>query len=137
MSPTANAGRRPRGVELCRVVLGIAAHGAIGRHVGDDQPDRPVALGLQGEDAVIFERAGEQHGKGDRLAEHRRDRLGIGVLRQDPVDRRAEPHQAAAQRERVDLKRLDQIVGRGAAGELKSGRSGAAASGDRTPVATR
>ena len=108
-------------VQLCRIVLGIAAHSTIGRHIRHDHPDRPVALGLKGKDAVIFEGAGEQHGKGDRLSEHRRDRLGIGVLRQDAVDRRAEPHQAAAQRERIDLKRLDQIIRRGAVGGAQIG----------------
>jgi hypothetical protein len=35
------------------------------------------------------------------------------VLHQDAVDRRPQPHQPAAQRERVDLERLDDIVGSG------------------------
>jgi hypothetical protein len=33
------------------------------------------------------------------------------VLRQDAVDRRAEPHQPSAQRERIDAKGLHEIVG--------------------------
>ena len=102
--------RRHR-VEPVAVVLRIAAHRALGRDVGDDQPDRPVALGLQRKDAVIFELPGEHDGQGDRLAEHRRHRLRIVVLRQDAVDRRPQPHQAAAQCKRIDAKRLDQIVG--------------------------
>ena len=93
------------------VVLRIAAHRALGRHIGDDEAHRPIAFRLQGEDAVIFERAGQHHGERDRLAENRRYRLGVIVLRQDAVDRRAEPYQSSAQRERVNAKGLDEIVG--------------------------
>src|SRR5205814_9604515 len=40
-----------------------------------------------------------------------RSRCGITVRRQDAVDRRAEPDQPAAQRERIDAKGLHEIVG--------------------------
>jgi hypothetical protein len=55
--------------EPLRVVLRIAAHRAVGLDVGDQQTHRAVALGLQGENAVVFERAGEQHREGDSFAE--------------------------------------------------------------------
>jgi hypothetical protein len=35
------------------------------------------------------------------------------MLRQDAVDRRPEPHQPPAQRERIDLKGLYEVVGNG------------------------
>ncbi len=90
--------------------MGIAAQGAGGRHVGHHQADRPVALGLQRKDAVIFERPRQHDGKGDRLAQHRRHRLGVGVLRQDAVDRRTKPDEPAAQREGIDPEGLDKVV---------------------------
>ena len=93
------------------VVLRIAAHRALGRDIGDDEAHRPIAFRLQREDAVIFERAGQHHGERDRLAENRRYRFGVIVLRQDAIDRRAEPYQPAAERERVNAKGLDEIVG--------------------------
>jgi hypothetical protein len=91
--------------------LRIAAHRARSRDIGDNQPDRPVALGLQRKDAVIFQHAREHDGQGDRLAEDRRHRLRIIMLRQDAIDSRPETHEAPAQRERIDAERLDQIVG--------------------------
>jgi hypothetical protein len=42
-----------------RVVLGITAHGAGRSDIGDHQPDRPVALGLEREDAFVFQRTGK------------------------------------------------------------------------------
>ncbi len=93
------------------VILCIAAHRAVGRDIGDDQPDRAVAFGLQREDAVIFERARQHHGERDRFAQHHRDRFGIGVLGEDVVESGSEPHQPSPQREGIDAERLDEVVG--------------------------
>ena len=99
--------RQPRGVEL-----GIAAHVAAAGDVGDHQPDRPVALGLQGEDAVELERAGQRRGERQHLGQQLGDRLGIVMLRQHRIDQRPEPDQPAARAAALDLERLH-LVGRG------------------------
>ena len=63
---------------LVGVELGIAAHRALAGDVGHHQLDRPVALGLQGEDALVFEGAGERrrqrHHLGQQLGDAVRDR---------------------------------------------------------------
>ena len=95
------------------VEAGAGAHLA-GRGVVDDQhADRPVALGLQDEAAVEFQRRAEQHREHDRLAQQLRYRCGIVVPREDGVDRRTEAHDPPAQVERLDLKGQDGVVFRG------------------------
>ena len=84
--------RLQRRFEPLGIVLGIAAHRPVCRYVGHDQAHRAVAFGLQRKDAVIFQRAGEHDCQGDRLAEDRRHRIRVIVLRQDAVDRRPQPH---------------------------------------------
>ncbi len=93
------------------IELRVAAHGAGCGDVGDHQPDRPVALGLEREDAVVFERARQRHGERDGLAQQRRHRFGIVMPGQDLVERRPKPHQPPAQAEGVDLERLNEVVG--------------------------
>ena len=93
------------------VEAGIAAHVALARDVGHQEADGPVALGLEGEDAVIFEGTGEGCGEGEALAEEGGDLLGIGVAREHVVDQRTEPHETAADGLRLELEGLDEIVG--------------------------
>src|SRR6185437_296521 len=113
IAETACAGRRrlDRFREPLGIILRIAAYRAGAGHVGDQQADRPIAARLQGEDAVIFERARQSRGERDRLAQHQRHRFRIVVTLQYLIQYRAEPHETAAQPGPVDLKRLDKIVG--------------------------
>ena len=96
--------------ELGHVELRIAADRAGGGDVGDHHADRPVALGLEREDALVFERARQRHGERDRLAQHGGNRRRIGMALQDGVDNRSQSHQPSAQAEGVDLERLDDVV---------------------------
>ena len=114
-----HAGLRERRFEFCFIVLRIAAQRARRRHVGDHQADRPITFGLEREDAFVFECAGQYHGKRNRFAEHRRDRLRVIMLRQDAIDCRAQPDETPAQRKGIDPKGLDEIVGGGVAGRIQ------------------
>ena len=77
---------------------------------------RPVALGLQDEAAVEFERGAEHDPEHDRLAEQLCHRRRIIVAAEDGVDRGAEPHDTAAQVERLDRERQDRVVAAGLVG---------------------
>ena len=81
--------------------------------VHDQHAHRPVALRLQNEAAVEFERGAEHDGEHDRLAEQLGDRQRVVVAGQDGVDRGPEPHDAPAQIERVDFERQDRVVAAG------------------------
>jgi hypothetical protein len=75
---TAFSGGADRG-ETLGVELGVAAHIAAAGNVGHHQPDRPIALGLQGEDAVIFERAGQCRRQRQHLRQQGRHVLGVAM----------------------------------------------------------
>ena len=93
------------------IVLRIAAHRAIGGDiVRDQQLDRPVGARLQRQDAVELEHRGDRRGENDEFAEPRRDGVGIVVPAEDGIDRRAQPHQPAAQPVRLDLEGLNEVV---------------------------
>ncbi len=81
--------------------------------IGHQGRDRAVALGLQREDAIEFQGRGHGGGQRHRLGQQMRHRLGIGMPAQDAVDRRAQPHQAAAHVALLDLERQRQVVVKG------------------------
>jgi len=120
----AGAGRSSAGRREARlVVFRIAAQLARRGHVRDQHADRPVALGLQGEDAVELQETGEHTGQRQKLAEQSGHRLRVVVAVQDRVDQRAHAHQAAAQGRDLEQEGLD-LVGRrrrGADGALGHG----------------
>ena len=64
---------------------------------------RAVCLGLKNEAAFEFQRRAEQRRQHNRLAEQFADGRRIVVLGENVVQRRTEPHQAAAHVERIDL----------------------------------
>ena len=80
-----------------RVEARAGAHLAGAAEIDHQHADRPVGLGLQDEAALDLQRRAEQHGQRDGLAEQLGDRRRIVVAREDLVDRRPEPHDAAAQ----------------------------------------
>ena len=107
---------RDRRGDALLVEAGERAHVAGGAVVDHEHAHRPVGLRLQDEAALELEHRAEQHGEHDGLADELRDRRGVVVLRQDRVDRRAEPHHASAHVKRRDLERQDAVVGRGRRG---------------------
>ena len=100
-----------RGIEA-----GAGPHFAGRGEIDHQHAHRPVALGLQDEAAVDFERRAEHDREHDRLAEELGHRRRIIVAAQDGVDRRPEPHDAAAQIERLDRERQDGVVEPGLGG---------------------
>ena len=94
-----------------RVVSRVAAHRPVGGRVGDEQPDRAVALDLDGEHAAVLERRGEQPGQGRELAEQRRHRGRVVPAGDDAVHRRAQPHQPAARRPGLEAERQHHVAG--------------------------
>ena len=96
--------------ERLGIELSIAAHGTFGCHIGDHEPDRPIALGLQGEHALVFKRARQQHGERDGFAQHLGNRFGIVVATDDFIHGAAEPGKPAAQGGGVYLEGADEIV---------------------------
>ncbi len=103
---------RDRGRDALAVEARTGPHPPAGHVVDHQHAHRPVALRLQDEAAVEFQRGAEQDGERDGLAEQLGDRRRIVVPREDIVDRGAEPHHAAAQIERRHLERQDGVVGR-------------------------
>src|SRR6516225_29471 len=71
---------------------------------------RAVALGLEDEAALEFERRAEQHRKHDRLAQKLRHWRRITVARKNRIDRRAEAHDTPPQIERLDLEGQDRVI---------------------------
>ena len=69
--------------------------------IDHEHAHRPVALRLQDETAFEFERRAKHDREHDRLAEQLGDRQRVIVVAQDGIDRRPEPHDAAAQIERA------------------------------------
>ena len=100
-----------RGIEA-----GAGPHLAGRGEIHHQHAHRSVALGLQDEAAVDLERRAEHDREHDRLAEQLRHRRRIVVAPQDGVDRRPEPHDAAAQIERLDRERQDGVVEAGLGG---------------------
>ena len=94
-----------------RVEARAGAHIAGAAEIHHQHADRTVGLGLQDEAALDLERRAEQHGQRDGLAQQLGHRRRIIVGRENPVDRRTEPHHAAAQIEGRHVERLDGVVG--------------------------
>ena len=99
-----------RGRQARRIELGIAAQRSAAADIGDHQAHRPVAGGLQGEDALVFQGAGQQGRQPQHLGQEPGDRGGIVVAMQDLVGQRAQPRQTAPEALRFDLERQDQVV---------------------------
>ncbi len=93
-----------------RIELRVAAHRTRAGDVGNHQPDRTIARGLQREDTLIFQGAGQQCREGQHLRQHPRHDGGIIVTAQDFIGQRAQPDQASAQALRLDLERQDAVV---------------------------
>ena len=100
------------GLEPLRVEARIGAQAIRRLEIDDQKRHRAIGLGLQNETAVEFQRRAEQRRQHDRLAEQLADGRRIIVLGQDVVERGAEPGQAAAQIERIDLERQHRVVDR-------------------------
>jgi urease beta subunit len=81
--------------------------------------DRPVGLGLQDQAAVELEPGAEQQCQGCGFRKHARHRRRIAVAVDHGRHGRAEPGDAAAQVQLVDLERHDNVVG--AAGDIGDG----------------
>ena len=92
------------------IEAGAGPHLARRGEIDHQHAHRSVALGLQDEAAIEFERGAQHDREHDRLAEQLCHRRRIIVAPQDGVDRRPEPHDAAAQIERLDRKRQDGVV---------------------------
>ena len=94
------AGRDRLRVDRRREPVGVVAgHGtvAIGCVEIDDQHrDRPIALGLELETPLAFERGAEHDGQRRRLGEDARDGLGIMMPLQDLIERGTKPDDPAA-----------------------------------------
>ena len=78
--------------------------------IHDQERHRAIGLGLQDEAAIELQGRAEQGRQHDRFAEQLADGRRVIVLGQDIVERGAEPGQAAAQIERVDLERQHRVV---------------------------
>ncbi len=106
---------RHRGLRALRQALGvelrIAAQRAGAAHIGDHQAHGAVAGGLQGEDALVFQRVREQRRQAQHLGEQSGHRRRVGMAVQDLVGERPQPRQAAFQARRLDLEGQDQVVG--------------------------
>ncbi len=92
------------------------------REVDDQHAHRTVALRLQDEPALELQRRAEHDRQHDRFAEQLGDRKRIIVAGQDRVDRGAEPHDAAAQIERLHFERQHRVVDR--LGRRRTNRNG-------------
>ena len=107
-------GHRPAGVrrvlQAFRVETGVAAQGAVAGDVGHHHAERPVALGLQGEDSVVLEPTGERRGQCQGLGEHGGGGFGIAMAAEDGVEGGAEPYQPPAHAQRLHLKGLHEVA---------------------------
>ena len=120
----------------------VAAHLAVGAIVSDHIANRPVALRLHNQPALEFQAGAHQGGERTGLAQQGRNRLGIGMGRQDGVDGLTQPHDPAAHRPALDLEGGGQIIGGRGGGvvlrligherSLESGGGGGASSDRRT-----
>ena len=63
--------------DLISPELGEAAQGSVAGQIGDDDPDRPVAFGLQRKQPVEFEYPSYQRRESQRLRKDRRNRVGM------------------------------------------------------------
>jgi hypothetical protein len=70
-------------------------------------------LGLQNETAFEFERRAQHHREHDGFAKEFCHRRRIIMAGEDRIDRGAEPHDAAAQVERLHRERQDGVVAAG------------------------
>ena len=104
-------GDRRRDARLVETRAG--AHLAGRGEVHHQHAHRAVALRLQDEAALDLERRAEHDGEHHRLAQELGDRRRIGVLLQDLVHHRPEPHHAAAQIELGHFERHHGVVGGG------------------------
>ena len=99
-------------LEPLRIEPRIGAQAIRRLEVDDHERYRAIGLGLKNEAAFEFQRRAEQRRQYDRLAQQLGDRWGIIVFGQHIVERGAEPGQAAAQIERIDLKRQHRVIDR-------------------------
>ena len=89
------------------------AHLAGRCEIDDEHAHRSVALRLQDETALELERGTQHDGEHDGLAQELGHRERIVVAAQDGIDRRPQPHNAAAQVECAHFKRQDGVIGTG------------------------
>ena len=113
--------RRRNRRQLVGVESGVAAQVTGAGDIGDNGPHGAVALGLERENTVVFQRPGEAGGERQDLRQQTRHRLGIAVAGQHRVDRRPQPHAAPAQAKGLDLKGQNQIVETGLEVDIGAG----------------
>ena len=101
---------RARGVQLFRIEAGEGAQ-PVGRVEVDDQHvDDAVAARLELEAAVELQRRAQQRGERGGFADCARDFRRITVIGEQHVERRPQPHEAAAHIERRHGERDDHVV---------------------------
>ena len=92
------------------IEAGITAQVARRAVMHHQEAHRPLRLRLQNELAVEFQRGAEHRGKRDRLAQEQQNRLGIGVLGQNLIDRGAKPDEPAARPGCLQLERENVVA---------------------------
>ncbi len=102
--------RSYRGRDARRVEARAGPHIARRGEIDHQHAHRAVALGLQDEAALEFEARAEHDGEHDGLAEQFCHRRGVIVTAQNGVDHGTQPHDAAADVERLDRERQDRVV---------------------------
>ncbi|MNE15829.1 hypothetical protein D3C80_1087510 [compost metagenome] len=101
---------------LVRIKAAEAAHRPRRVVVGHHIAHRTVALGLDDQTALEFQRRADDGGQDAGLAQQGGDGLRIGVGRQDLVHDLAQPHQAAAHGPTFDLEGGGEVIGRSGEG---------------------
>ena len=96
--------------DLISPELGEAAQGSVAGQIGDDDPDRPVAFGLQRKQPVEFEYPSHQRRESQRLRKDRCNRVGIFMRIKDFLCRRTKTNEPSAGDGIFELERLDDIV---------------------------
>ena len=100
-----------KGGELVLVIAAVAAESPLGAIVTDNVAHRAVALGLDDQPPVEFERRTDQGGQRAGLAQQFGDRRRIGMGRQHGVDSRTHADDAAAHGLAVNLEGGNPVVG--------------------------